>query len=126
MTCPLGWQDTLVLRAVARLALRHDLGTMTNWAPWTGASHDSGAEAIAVMAWSRLDVKPPNHHGCGLCWVSCVRYGQLHVAQDGLADFRRRLDAEAELRGIQPEHVDESPWLEYSEVRELSFRGLGV
>lgn len=82
MTRPLGWQDTLVLRAVARLALRHDLGTMTNWAPWTGASHDSGAEAIAVMAWSRLDVKPPNHHGCGLCWVSCVRYGQLEQPEE--------------------------------------------
>ena len=27
-------EDPALLKSLARLALRHDLGTMTNWVPW--------------------------------------------------------------------------------------------
>lgn len=74
-------EEPSLLKAVARLALKNDLGTMTNW-------------AVAVMSWS---------------------YTQLERSQDGLSSFRNRLKAEAKLRGITQEQVEESPWLEYSE-----------
>lgn len=75
-----GREDPALLKSLARLALRHDLGTMTNW-------------AVCVISWS---------------------YAQLESPQDGLGDFRQRLQMELNLREIA-EEVAQSWQVAYSE-----------
>eukprot|EP00435_Cladocopium_sp_Y103_P012855 s946_g3.t1 len=74
-----GREDPVLLKSLARLALRHNLGIMTNW-------------AVCVTAW----------------------YAQLESPQDGLGDFRQRLQMELNLREISAKEVAQS-WQDMDE-----------
>lgn len=76
-----GREDPVLLKSLARLALRHNLGIMTNW-------------AVCVTAWS---------------------YAQLESPQDGLGDFRQRLQMELNLREISAKEVAQSWQVAYGE-----------
>jgi hypothetical protein len=55
-------EDPALLKSLARLALRHDLGTMTNWVPWTGrSSRPNGGDTGWIFRFGSIYIYTHTH-----------------------------------------------------------------